>query len=318
MHSILAADIGGTNSRFAAFETDGMGLTLREVLKLPTAEAQSFSDLLAQLKAQSFPLSPEDAAVVVMSVPGAIKGHVYADPPNIPWSIDVSEARKAHAGEGYYLINDFVAQAYACRTDAVAEARIVQQGEAQHDAALAAVGAGTGLGHCALLPDGSGGYVAAPSEAGHAAFAFHGEEEEEYQRFVMHETGAPYAYGDTVVSGSGLARLHEFLTGRALTPAEVGAALPEHPRTAALFARFYGRACRNYALNVLALAGLYVVGGVAAKNPELVDHDEFRSEFTASPTYGWLLETIPVHLNMNDDSGLWGAAFFGLLRMQRS
>ena len=44
MHRILAADIGGTNSRFAAFETDSDGcLSLRQSCWLPTEKADSFT-----------------------------------------------------------------------------------------------------------------------------------------------------------------------------------------------------------------------------------------------------------------------------------
>lgn len=113
---------------------------------------------------------------------------------------------------------------------------------------------------------------------------------------------------DTVLSGSGLARLHAFLTGERLSPAEVGARLTADSPTTALFARLYGRAARDHALTMVAAGGLYVCGGVAAKNPLLVTHPEFSREFLASPTYGEFLSNIPVRLVRNEDTGLFGAA----------
>jgi len=57
MHRILAADIGGTNSRFAAFETDSGGrLSLRQSCWLPTEKADSFTHLIEQLHGEDFEL----------------------------------------------------------------------------------------------------------------------------------------------------------------------------------------------------------------------------------------------------------------------
>jgi len=90
----------------------------------------------------------------------------------------------------------------------------------------------------------------------------------------------------------------------------VGASLTADSPTAALFARFYGRAARDYALTVLSVGGVYVCGGVAAKNPLLVHHPEFAREFLDSPTYGRLLAGVPVRLVRNEQTGLFGAASF--------
>ncbi len=316
MKKILAADIGGTNSRFASFATDGLSLVLEDTLRLPTGRFGSFLELVEALESEGFAASPRRSDMTVIAVAGAVRERVYARPANIPWEIDFTHGRDMFGEGGYFLINDFVAQAFGCRTDAAAEAREVKPGTPQDDAALAAVGAGTGLGHCALLPDLCGGYIAAPSEAGHASFAFRGADEQEYERFVLDRTGKPYAYGDLVVTGLGLSLVHAFLTGEDLDPAGVSARLTDDCATTAWFARFYGRACRNYALSVLAMRGVYVVGGVAAKNPMLVMHPNFNQEFVESPNYGWLLQKIPVYLNDNEDSGLWGAGFYGLLNLR--
>jgi glucokinase len=59
---------------------------------------------------------------------------------------------------------------------------------------------------------------------------------------------------------------------------------------------------------VLPTGGLYLTGGVAARNPFLVDHDAFRAEFSACRYHEALLKRIPIFLNVNQESGLWGAA----------
>ena len=44
-------------------------------------------------------------------------------------------------------------------------------------------------------------------------------------------------------------------------------------------------------------------------------HPEFAREFHLSDSYPELLKQIPVHLITDQDSGLWGAAVYGLQRM---
>jgi glucokinase len=57
--------------------------------------------------------------------------------------------------------------------------------------------------------------------------------------------------------------------------------------------------------------GLFIAGGVAARNPLLVQIPEFLDEFHNSHVYQEFLHTVPVKLNANEASGLFGAAFFG-------
>jgi len=235
---------------------------------------------------------------------------VYSNPPNIPWDIDLAGGLKNLSLIRCFLINDFVAQAYACRSPIIESARQIIAGQIDASAPLAVIGAGTGLGMAALTPDGSGGYVAVPSEGGHCVFPFESPAEFEFMQFVMDKLNAPYVETEFVVSGRGLSLVHQFLAGEKLTPAEVSAGLSHDSETLAWTARFYGRACRNYALQVLARGGVYIAGGVAAKIPLLVMHPAFEQQFTNSETMSAMLQEIPVYLNTNEESGLWGAAFF--------
>lgn len=321
MPLILAADIGGTSSRFGFFDAPEQGESrlLGGIVRLRTAEAKSFPDLLAALFAGPRPFAPADCDLAALAVAGPVQGG-SCRPPNIAWSIDLGDLARAGLSRGA-LLNDFAAQAYACRSAAVAGATVLQRGRTGFGSGgvVAVIGAGTGLGHCALAPDPCGGLLAVASEAGHMSFPFVGDAEHAFGEHLRRTAGLPYCHGDAVVSGAGLARLHEFLTGEALSPAEVGARLASAPETAAWFARFYGRAARNYALAVLALGGVCVAGGVAAKNPPLVEHPAFLAEFCSapSPAHADLLAALPVLLNRNEDSGVFGAALYGAQLLRR-
>ncbi|MBN2059384.1 MAG: glucokinase, partial [Deltaproteobacteria bacterium] len=135
---------------------------------------------------------------------------------------------------------------------------------------------------------------------------------QEYCKFLYEKKMGTSPVNNVVVSGLGLSLVHEFLTGQALEPARVSELLTEKSETLHWMARFYGRACRNYALHALALGGVYISGGVAARVPDLVTDDEFSREFHRSETMGHLLKNIPVFLNLNEESGLWGGAMAAL------
>ncbi|RJX35914.1 MAG: glucokinase [Desulfarculus sp.] len=308
MSDILTADIGATNSRFAHFEVRGQELGLVQSVWLPTQAASSFAELLAQLKGSGLALEPAQAAAIALGLPGPVLGGVYCQPPYIAWDVDLARDRGLLGPGPVLLLNDFAAQAYACRSPIMAQAQPVLPGEVDYSAALAVIGAGSNLGHAALLPDGRGGHRALASEYGHAAFAFAGGREAEYQRFLAGKTGDTAPSGDAVVSGRGLRHLHWFLTGQDLEPAVVAAGLGQDSETLRWMAGFYGRACRQWALAVLALGGVYVAGGLAARAPALVTHPEFGREFRQGGGLSRLLERTPVFLNRNQESGLWGAA----------
>lgn len=316
MLTILAADIGATNSRFASFEgNDTASLRLLNSAWLPTGEVASFGELLERLHAGDLGLSPHEADLICLAAAGPVQRGTYCQPPHIAWDIDLKRDLDARAPS--LLINDFVAQAWACLSPAASAAEPVLPGKAELQAAMAVIGAGSNLGHAALAPDGQGGWVPVASEAGHAAFAFSGREEAAYQAFLGKERGDPYPIGDTVVSGKGLSLVHHFLTGQKLEPLQVGAALDKHPDTLQWMARFYGRACRQWALQVVALGGVYIAGGLAANLPALVRHPAFAREFRLADRTNRIVQDIPVSLITDKNSGLWGAATAALERLGR-
>ncbi|WMW66516.1 glucokinase [Nitratidesulfovibrio liaohensis] len=337
---VLAADIGGTNSRFALYETDALarGHVPRPqdrlcAVRLPTACAASFADLMRRAAVEE-PGLFTSPALLVLAVAGPVRGGRRCTPPNIPWGVDLDDPALRAPGmpplPPVLLINDFVAQAYACVRPAaldvpgVLDMVDVLDGHSVPDAPTAVVGAGTGLGKCLLLPSSGDGMPprALPSEGGHALFPFTDEREMAFAAFVRAHTGRQ-VIGDLVVSGPGLRLLHAFHTGQWLEPAEVAARLTTGEGTAgpdqalsqvlSWFARFYGRACRDYVLETLALGGLFIAGGVAAATPVLVTHPAFAEAFRQSDTHAELLRGVPVRLVRGPDAGLLGAALYGAL-----
>ncbi|MUM78148.1 glucokinase [Pseudodesulfovibrio sp. F-1] len=308
MVRILAADIGGTHSRFAVFKAVSGVLDMGEARWLASREATSFAHLIDQLRESGFALdSGFDAAV--LAVAGPVVDGTRCRLPNVPWDLDLGDVELG--ADRACLINDFAAQAQACRSRVMDHARILQPGQANPDGVVGIIGAGTGLGHAALIPD-RGRWIALASEAGHMAFPFTGSDEAEFEAFVRRETGRGCAEADVVVSGPGLRLLHAHLTGQWLSPADISAVITPESPTARWFARFYGRACRNWALAVMSRGGLVIGGGVAARNALFVTIPEFLDEFRSCSTHADFLCTLPVRLNADDRSGLYGAAIHGV------
>lgn len=306
---ILAADIGGTNSRFAIVEMGTLAdISMAEPVIFPTwsESIESFDHLLRHYSDNRPAGSPDigEFDALAIAIAGAVSGQ-RATLPNIPWDIDLSVSRPL---KNIFLLNDFFAQAHGFMDpDVFDRLDLVRAGSAISPGSIAIVGAGTGVGHAALKPVGSDRIVIS-SEAGHATFAFHGARERNAEDAMLKRTGKTWLSTDNVVSGSGAARLHEALTGKAVSPAEALKKCGPESETCELYSRFYARACRNYCLAMFPVETLVVSGGVAAKNPHLIASDSFIEEFNDGHAYRHILERIPVYLNRDEALGLKGAA----------
>lgn len=320
---ILAADIGGTHGRFAEVEISGLSSrSMGEPVIISTSAegAGSFREFMERFRSEA-PAGMRDLDgfdAIALAVAGAVRQR-RASLPNIPWDIDLDSYTPA---ENTCLLNDFYAQAHAFLDPEVsAGLQTIRRSGAGADAgqgpgATAIVGAGTGLGHAALI-DAGGQRVVLGSEAGHATFAFHGAREKEVESFLLAATGRDWLSADDVVSGSGAARLHECLSGQVVTPAAALAKREDNLATQELFARFYARACRNFCLAMFPVAALVITGGVAIKNPHLLQLPAFLDEFHDARHYRPLLEKIPVYLNRNEALGIEGAAIYAWQQRSR-
>jgi glucokinase len=306
---ILAADIGGTNSRFACVEIDGLSsVSMGEPFVFPTGldSIGSLHDLLDhfQHNAPSMIADLGQYHAVALGVAGAVD-RGKATLPNIPWDINLASADSI---PNIFLLNDFIAQAYACLDENLPDQlEPVRPGPGFGPGSIAIIGAGTGLGHAALKSF-AGQRVVIGSESGHVTFAFHGQAEQEIERFFLSWAGKKWISNDDVVSGSGAALLHEFLSGEPANPAEALSAAPGNTQTCDMFSRFYARACRNYCLALHPVEKLILTGGIAAKNPHLVRSQAFSQEFNDARHYHHLLESIPICLNTDQSLGIKGAA----------
>lgn len=110
--------------------------------------------------------------------------------------------------------------------------------------------------------------VPLPAEGGLVIFPFIGKEEAAFQDFAAREFGLGLLERRSCAVRRGLRLLHLFLTGERREAHEIAAeALGSETGTLRWYARFYARACRNWALSTLCTGGLFITGGIALRNP---------------------------------------------------
>ena len=184
------------------------------------------------------------------------------------------------------------------------------------------IAAGTGLG-AAILHRVDGRFVPVPSETGHSDFAVRTDDEVALFQFLRQRFGRVDI--EHVLSGPGIVRLAEFTHASARCPvagtfvedgdgaARVSAAglsggCASCRRAVAMFVAAYGAEAGNLALRSVATAGVYVGGGIAPKILPALAGDAFLAPFTAKAPMTALLADVPVHVILNDQAGLVGAA----------
>lgn len=323
---MLAADLGGTQSRFFRFSCEDREISIKEGIVL-SSRACSFDALLGEVFS-SWPdggAALKHVSVLIFAAAGPVRdGRIGMT--NASFAVDSAVAAARFPGAECLVMNDFEAQAWACLTPVMRSAeRIVagrggvSAGEFSKNAPVAVVGAGTGLGAAWLIPGGGGRKTfVLPSEAGHVPFPFADGQERDFADFLSARHGGVEPTAEHVLSGPGLSCLYEFLEGKAGEPAEFtrSPGFAESP-CCRRFAGFYGRFCRMAALALLPQA-LVLTGGVAGRTPALVRHEAFAREFLhACGEQRTFLESVPVWLNAHPQAGLWGAARAGAAFAER-
>lgn len=322
---LLAADIGGTRSTIAlALERKPWpGVATQAVY-----ESQHFESLKAII--EDFLTKPDVAPhrKAVRAACFSVAGPVTLNSvtlTNLGWKVR-GDALAAELGlTEMKLVNDFAAAGLGIPRLAPTDLETLQAGYPVAQGTRLIIGAGTGLG-TGLLTAHGGGYVAHASEAGHADFSPVDELQDKLLVYLRRTFGR-VSY-ERVVSGPGLMRIFSFLqeSGVGIPSKQLQEAARNNTDTASvigefglekrdplavraldLFASAYGAFAGNMALATLARGGVYLAGGIAPKLAPKLKDGIFMRAFNSKGRFGDLLSTIPVHIIMNPQVGLWGA-----------
>lgn len=307
---IVAGDIGGTKVLLQLVDASQSGRTVLAEERYESNAYATFDELLAAFVKEHI-VGPIDAACF------AVAGPVFADRAevtNLTWKMDAMALAKKFSIGRLSLINDFYAVALGVPILEPADVLVLNAGTRVHFAPIAILGAGTGLGEANLVHDGSKWNVV-PSEGGHADFA--PQDEEQSRLFLALHAKYGHVSWERLLSGTGLVNIHNFVSGedqpydetlpmkiaKALAAGDAAAA-----RTFSIFVDIYGAEAGNMALRLLARGGVYLAGGVAAKNIDQFTDGRFMTAFLRKGRFQHILAAIPVNLITNPKVGLLGAA----------
>lgn len=340
MGLLLAGDIGGTKTILRLVEQPDAG----ELYSLDEATypSRDFPDLVPLV--QQF-LQAAAEHLGYMPVPQkacfAIAGPVVNNTSlltNLGWSLDAKRLEEQLKIAQISLINDFAAVGYGVLGLKDSDLHTLQTGKHQADAPIAIIGAGTGLGQGFLIQQGNN-YQVFGSEGGHADFAPRSELEFQLLKYLLDKHDIQRVSVERVVSGMGIVGIYQFLRDKHIDSEspEIGqivrsweaqagqsektvepaaaiakAALENSDRlcqqTMQIFVEAYGAEAGNLGLKLLPYGGLYVAGGIAAKILPLMQDGRFIHAFTHKGRVSSLLERVPVHIVLNPQVGLIGAA----------
>ena len=305
---VLVGDIGGTNARFALLTEPGATPSQpqhRGTHDFPSLEA-AIADAIPHM-----PTHPKSAIVCAA---GPVRGRTVTMT-NARWQIDGAAVAQALDLAQGLLLNDFEAQAL---TVPVVQdewvKRIGDVGEPSKGAHLI-LGPGTGLGASALL-EVDGKHLALASEAGHVDFGPVGAEESAiWPHIPMTAHGRISA--ETVLSGSGLLRLHKarFSARGLIAPSYDEATLVERAKadrygqeaeTVRLFWRLAARFAGDMTMAFLATGGVTFSGGVLPRIVDFLDPSVFRARYEDKAPFGELLRRVGTRIIMVNDAVHYG------------
>ncbi len=317
----LLGDVGGTNARFAI---SSAGLDFDHVQVSACAD---HSSLEAALQHYLRNLPPSIGGAVrhaAIGIATAVTSD-WVQMTNHHWRFSIEATRAGLGLDELFVLNDFTALAWSLPHLPSEELLQLGGGTPQVGAPSALIGAGTGLGVSALVPDAIGGFTALAGEGGHVAFAPTNELE-----LLLWRAGSQ-AFGrvsvERLVSGPGLEFIHETLANDAgaapgqarLSAAEISRyaleadAAPKHRHCRAAldaFLAILGATAGDLALTLGARGGVYVGGGIV---PRLADHltaSPLRARFEDKGRFTDYLAAIPIYVLQSEHPALTGAAAY--------
>ena len=325
---ILAGEIGATNTRLAAFETEGNRLQL-VVEKIYASQSRAgLSEILTEfIRTEGIPV---DSAC--FGVAGPVRGG-RCKISNLSWTHDAKELSTQLRLNSVGLLNDL--EAYAYGIDALGDSDFVTLNEGSEEAEgnRAVVSARTGLGVAGMYWDGRRHRPFA-CEGGHTDFAPRNDLEVELLRYLKKRDGGRISY-ERIVSGPGIKNIYDFLRdsgttpepdwlkkeidGASDTPAVISRAALEHKapiceQVLSIFVSVYGAQTGNCALTFMTSGGIFIGGSIAAKILPKMKEPIFMEAFLDKGRMAHLLEDMPVKIVLNDDAGILGAARYTLIQ----
>lgn len=327
---ILAGDIGGTKTNLGVYERGGDQPQLLVLESYSSRDAANPNEMIADfLVKHPFPVS---SACFGMAGP-VIRGRCKTT--NLPWEVTDKEIQEFFNFGSVTLINDLMATGYAVPLLREEELYPVNVVPADKDGAVGLVAPGTGLGISLLVPK-EGKLVPLPSEGGHVDFA--PTNDKQAQLWDSLRRSSDHVSVERLASGPGIFTIYKWLTGqkryeepawlterfrtmdppKAISTAALVEKEPSCVEAIEMFVSIVGAAAGNLALTAMTTGGIFLGGGILPELLPQLEEAGFMKAFTDKGRFRGLLTGIPVHVILNTQAALLGAARCAIERLAGS
>jgi len=324
--SILAADVGGTKTNIAQFVSQNGKMVLQLEETYTTNHHNSLTEIILDfIKKNNF---EKPDRISIGAAGPVVNGICHTT--NIKFKIDVTELSRDLQIDKVYLINDLEATAFGM-TEMDDEFMVtMRNGNPSIGGHIAILAPGTGLGEACLFWDGK--YLRPmPSEGGHSEFAPRTDVEFELVKFLQKTYGEIIVW-ERLVSGPAIYKIYEFLrdvkgyeeqawlTQKLAKAKDKSAVISETAMSGLcttcvlameMLVDFMARRANNMVLNYKATGGLILAGGIPPRIYNFINKDKIEESFLKCDEMEPLLAGIPIYLNLNSKTALYGAAYYG-------
>ena len=312
---ILAGDIGGTKCNLALYETRSGRLHRIAQRRFVSRDYPGIEEIVREFIRET----GGAISAAGFCAAGPVVGNTVCVT-NLSWVVDGASLGRVLGLERVVLLNDLEATGSGIGALDSSELFPLNPGTRARSANQAVIAPGTGLGIAILFWDGSRHIVSA-TEGGHADFSPRTDEEIELLRFLKEREGQVSV--EVILSGRGFRSVHEFLDANVrhasfdapeadpapeITRKALAGECPVCVKTLAMWVEMLGAEAGNLALRTLARGGVYVAGGIAIKILEKLKDGTFVRAFCDKSQHRDLLAQIPIHVVLNEDAPLLGAA----------
>lgn len=323
---LLAGDIGGTKTTLALYDLSSRSESALAKQTYLNSTFKTFEELVGQFLASMNSL----VSTCCLGVAGPVFDNTV-HMTNLDWTISAENLQQHFKWRRVDLINDLTATGLGAIHLPQSDLRCLNNGTLNPTGVVAVLAPGTGLGEAFLLPY-NGNYIPVPSEGGHADFSPRNREQIDLLEFMLERQD--HVSVEQVCSGRALPDLFLFMQTKYSTPpwlleqldtcpdptpvlikaALSGEANGQHceiaVQTVKLFVDILAAEAANLTLKTLCFGGLYLAGGLIARLQSFLRPQRFMSLFVRG-VHRHMLENIPIHIVLNPETALLGAAKYG-------
>jgi glucokinase len=339
----MGIDIGGTYTNVGIAGVQNQKLNLLFSLDFKSNDLHSLVPAVKSTLSHAKTNYDIEVDVACVGAAGIVSPtNDYAQITNAKWDVSSKELMDKTSLSTVYIINDFQSIGYSINIldttnkNDIFQIRAAKNNDDFLSEAKVVLGAGTGLGKSILTYNKHfNAYIPLPSEGGHEDIPVQNDFEMRIIRFIkkLRSITNPLTY-EEVLSGRGIESLYLFFrtTGNfketrftdeidnATHKASLISTYKDEDETCKetfrLFTRFYARCAKNFVLDTLARGGVYIAGGIAAKNKEIFTTPEFIEEFENAYRRTDFLKTVPISVIVNYNVSLYGACFAAMHKVQ--